>query len=147
MRGGGGQKRGEETSVTRCVNVLNHFACLEKRDCLFIELSRSKQYCMRSTNVNPAVVPPLYGMATSAGMWNLLYTTTPGASGGKLGPFIGDVQQEVDIAEGLYVNYVRLGPLTGKLDATWDVINKQQWKVTGGNHGRRFNHGWRFNHF
>ncbi|CAM9313775.1 unnamed protein product, partial [Laminaria digitata] len=78
---------------------------------------------------------PTKDVATSelaTGMWNLLYTTTPGASGGKLGPFIGDVQQEVDIAEGLYINYVRLGPLTGKLDATWEVINKQQWKVTDG---------------
>ena len=74
--------------------------------------------------------------AICAGMWDLLYTTTPGASGGKLGPFIGDVQQEVDIAEGVYINYVRLGPLTGKLDATWEVINNQQWKVMGGVNGR-----------
>ncbi|CAN0583401.1 unnamed protein product, partial [Ectocarpus sp. 12 AP-2014] len=63
------------------------------------------------------------------GTWDLVYTTTPGASGGKLGPFIGEVQQEVDIAVGLYVNYVRLGPLTGRLEATWDVVNKSQWKV------------------
>lgn len=63
------------------------------------------------------------------GMWDLVYTTTSGSSGGKLGPFIGKVQQEVDIAEGLYVNYVRLGPLTGRLDATWEVINQKQWKV------------------
>ncbi|CAM9988683.1 unnamed protein product [Sphacelaria rigidula] len=62
-------------------------------------------------------------------MWDLVYTTTSGSSGGKLGPFIGKVQQEVDIAEGLYVNYVRLGPLTGRLDATWEVINQKQWKV------------------
>lgn len=59
-----------------------------------------------------------------------MYTTTAGASGGKLGPFVGEVQQEVDIAEGLYVNYVRVGPLTGELEATWEVVNKNQWKVT-----------------
>lgn len=64
------------------------------------------------------------------GTWNLVYTTTAGASGGKLGPFVGDVQQEVDIAEGLYINYVRVGPLTGELEATWEVVNKSQWKVT-----------------
>lgn len=58
-----------------------------------------------------------------------MYTTTAGASGGKLGPFVGEVQQEVDIAEGLYVNYVRVGPLTGELEATWEVVNKSQWKV------------------
>lgn len=63
-------------------------------------------------------------------MWNLVYTTTPGASGGKLGPFVGEVQQEVDIAQGLYINYVRLGPLTGVLEATWEVVNQKQWKVT-----------------
>lgn len=64
------------------------------------------------------------------GTWNLVYTTTAGASGGKLGPFVGEVQQEVDIADGLYVNYVRVGPLTGELEATWEVVNKTQWKVT-----------------
>lgn len=37
--------------------------------------------------------------------------------------------QEVDIAEGLYVNYVRVGPLTGELEATWEVVNNAQWKV------------------
>lgn len=65
------------------------------------------------------------------GTWNLVYTTTAGASGGKLGPFVGEVQQEVDIAEGLYINYVRVGPLTGELEATWEVVNKNQWKVMG----------------
>lgn len=66
----------------------------------------------------------------STGTWNLVYTTTAGASGGKIGPFVGEVQQEVDIADGLYVNYVRVGPLTGELEATWEVVNKTQWKVT-----------------
>ncbi|CAM9705391.1 unnamed protein product [Scytosiphon promiscuus] len=66
----------------------------------------------------------------ATGSWDLVFTTTPGASGGKIGPFVGEVQQEVDIAAGLYVNYVRVGPLTGKLDATWEVVNKRQWKVT-----------------
>eukprot|EP00752_Nemacystus_decipiens_P017553 g15730.t1 len=65
----------------------------------------------------------------ATGTWNLVYTTTPGASGGKLGPFVGEVQQEVDITEGLYVNYVRVGPLTGELEATWEVVNQNQWKV------------------
>lgn len=64
-----------------------------------------------------------------SGMWNLVYTTTKGASGGKLGPFVGSVQQEVDVAGGIYINYVGVGPLTGKLDATWEVLNKKQWKV------------------
>ncbi|CAB1098813.1 unnamed protein product [Ectocarpus sp. CCAP 1310/34] len=79
-----------------------------------------------------AAANPTKDITTSelaTGTWDLIYTTTPGASGGKLGPFIGEVQQEVDIAEGLYVNYVRLGPLTGRLEATWDVVNKSQWKV------------------
>lgn len=69
-------------------------------------------------------------MLCPTGTWDLVFTTTPGASGGKIGPFVGQVQQEVDIAAGLYINYVRVGPLTGKLDATWEVINKSQWKVT-----------------
>ncbi|CAM9243681.1 unnamed protein product, partial [Ascophyllum nodosum] len=65
----------------------------------------------------------------SAGTWDLVYTTTRGASGGKLGPFVGSVQQEVDIAGDVYINYVRVGRLTGKLEATWEVVNKRQWKV------------------
>lgn len=64
------------------------------------------------------------------GMWNLVYNTTPGASGGKLGPFVARVQQEVDIAKGLYVNYVTVGPLTGRLEATWEIENSMQWKVS-----------------
>ncbi len=71
-----------------------------------------------------------------AGTWDLIFTTTPGASGGKLGPFIGTVTQEVDIAEGLYVNYVRVGPLTGELEATWEVVNNAQWKVRPRKHIR-----------
>jgi hypothetical protein len=27
----------------------------------------------------------------------LLYTSTPGASAGKLGPFVGDVEQAIDL--------------------------------------------------
>ena len=42
---------------------------------------------------------------------------------------MGSVQQEVDIAGDVYINYVRVGRLTGKLEATWEVVNKRQWKV------------------
>lgn len=58
-----------------------------------------------------------------------MYTTSSETSAGKIGPFVGGVQQEVNIAEGSYFNYLRLGPLTGKLEATWEVMNPEQWKV------------------
>jgi hypothetical protein len=32
------------------------------------------------------------------GKWRLVYTTTSGSSGGKLGPFVGSVTQDVDVA-------------------------------------------------
>ncbi|CAM9229251.1 unnamed protein product [Choristocarpus tenellus] len=78
-------------------------------------------------SLNPPVTPSCSTLAT--GTWDLLYTTTSGASGGKLGPFIGKVRQMVDVASLLYVNYVEVGPLLGELEATWEVMNDTQWKV------------------
>lgn len=64
------------------------------------------------------------------GNWKLLYTTNSGSSAGKLGPFIGRVDQDIDMNSGGYVNYVRLGPVVkGALTATWDNLSPQVWKV------------------
>lgn len=63
------------------------------------------------------------------GDWNLVYTTNEGSSAGKIGPLVGDVVQNVNLADGVYLNYVRLPGIEGALTASWDVLPKNQWRV------------------
>ena len=63
------------------------------------------------------------------GKWYLAYTENDGSSAGKLGPFVGEVIQEVDLQSDLYVNYVRLPPFEGALTASWEVLAKNKWRV------------------
>lgn len=64
------------------------------------------------------------------GNWKLIYTTNSGSSAGKLGPFIGRVDQDIDIDSNEYINYVRLGGVVqGALTATWDNLSPKLWKV------------------
>ena len=65
------------------------------------------------------------------GTWTLLYTTNEGSSAGKLGPFVGTVEQEINLTDGIYYNRVTLGPklVRGTLSATWDVKNAKLWTV------------------
>lgn len=53
----------------------------------------------------------------------LLYTSTPGASAGKLGPFIGDVEQRIDLKAAQYDNVVKIGggAVEAVLSARWEV--------------------------
>ena len=71
------------------------------------------------------------------GSWFLLYTTNGGSSAGKLGPFVGQVEQYFSVnnndkkEDDYYINYVRLGNgiVQGALTANWDVISDTQWQV------------------
>ena len=67
------------------------------------------------------------------GTWQLLFTTNEGSSAGKLGPFVGDVAQAIDLNQREYFNYVRLGPggalVEGSLRATWDNLGDKLWRV------------------
>ena len=64
------------------------------------------------------------------GNWKLLYTTNSGSSAGKLGPFIGRVDQDINVSGSKYINYVRLGGIVqGALSATWDNLSPKLWKV------------------
>jgi hypothetical protein len=69
---------------------------------------------------------PTKGQASSPlldGDWELLYTSTPGASAGKLGPFIGDVEQRIDLNARNYDNVVKVGggAVEAVLSARWEV--------------------------
>ena len=64
------------------------------------------------------------------GNWKLLYTTNDGSSAGRLGPFIGRVDQLIDVSGSKYINYVRLGGVVrGALSATWDNLSPKLWRV------------------
>mmetsp|Transcript_30884 Transcript_30884/g.47107 ORF Transcript_30884/g.47107 Transcript_30884/m.47107 type:complete len:238 (-) Transcript_30884:28-741(-) len=62
------------------------------------------------------------------GSWTLIYTTNQGSSAGKLGPFVGEVEQAIELPDD-YINYVRLPFLEGALTATWDVLADNKWQV------------------
>lgn len=61
----------------------------------------------------------------SDGKWKLVYTTSNGSSAGRLGPFVGDVTQDIEFASKQYINRVELlnGLIKAELDATWDIAN------------------------
>jgi len=63
------------------------------------------------------------------GAWRLVYTSTQGGSAGKLGPFVGKVQQVFDYPSGTYFNEVALRGVRAKLDAHWEVLDPSSWKV------------------
>mmetsp|Transcript_43348 Transcript_43348/g.84663 ORF Transcript_43348/g.84663 Transcript_43348/m.84663 type:complete len:269 (+) Transcript_43348:58-864(+) len=65
------------------------------------------------------------------GEWGLLYTSTTGASAGKLGPFVGEVLQRIDMAAGKYDNVVILGGgvVEAVLSARWEVPSPETWRV------------------
>lgn len=63
------------------------------------------------------------------GNWKLLYTTNDGSSAGKIGPFVGEVSQLVELGRKRYNNEVALGPLKGTLVATWNNLGDKLWKV------------------
>ncbi len=75
------------------------------------------------------------------GSWKLVYTTNGGSSAGKLGPFVGEVEQLICLSsseeeegndnDDYYINYVRVGGnlIEGALTATWDELDDKTWQV------------------
>lgn len=82
---------------------------------------------------NPTPRPALSELP--GGMWKCLYTNAPGPSGGKLGPFVGRVYQDVNMASKQYANILKVGKkgtepwLTARLVATWEVKDEDTWEV------------------
>jgi hypothetical protein len=68
-----------------------------------------KDLCTQLQQVNPNPKPCLAPSLLN-GFWYMLYTdySPPGPSSGKLGPFVGNVYQEIDLDEGVARNIFRL---------------------------------------
>ena len=63
-----------------------------------------------------------------AGGWEVLYTTAPPPSNGKLGPFVGVAKQAIDLRGRGYKNILQVGSednvwLSAVLDASWEEWN------------------------
>jgi len=83
---------------------------------------------------NLAELNPTPKQATSPlldGSWELAFTTNEGPSAGKLGPFVGEVVQEVEAAGAVYRNKLLLfgGLIQAVLSATWNVLEEDRWEV------------------
>lgn len=63
------------------------------------------------------------------GVWELAYCTSQGGSGGKLGPFVGDVTQTF-LDDRRFINAVELGPLRVALEAERDVLSDTSIQVS-----------------
>ena len=72
-----------------------------------------------------------------AGGWEVLYTTAPPPSNGKLGPFVGVAKQAIDLVGGGYKNILQVGSadnvwLSAVLDASWEEWNGELLEEKGG---------------
>ena len=67
------------------------------------------------------------------GFWRMLYTdfSPPSTSSGKLGPFIGEVYQDLDSNNNIIKNILNLSfpPLTGALIAKQRILNDNTWAI------------------
>ncbi|CAM9993352.1 unnamed protein product [Ascophyllum nodosum] len=74
----------------------------------------------------PALSPSL------AGRWKLLYSNISGPSGGRVGPFLADVYQEIRPRDKRIVNILELGPKwarRGALEADVEVLDANTWAL------------------
>jgi len=64
------------------------------------------------------------------GDWKLIYTTNEGSSAGKIGPFVGQVNQIISYNDKEYVNTVNIGNIVvASLAATWNKQSNSIWQV------------------
>ncbi|EKX44195.1 hypothetical protein GUITHDRAFT_109982 [Guillardia theta CCMP2712] len=79
-----------------------------------------------------AKLNPTQRQATSPmldGKWRLVFSTTKGPSSGMLGPFVGDVFQDIVLEQEKYFNILELGFVEAVLSAHWDVMGQEKWRV------------------
>ncbi|CAM9167313.1 unnamed protein product [Heterosigma akashiwo] len=63
----------------------------------------------------------------------LLYITDQGPSSGRLGPFVANVFQKIDLNANRIYNQLELGPewaLRGALEADSEILDGQTWAIT-----------------
>eukprot|EP00904_Undaria_pinnatifida_P001355 jgi/Undpi1/1121/HiC_scaffold_10.g04583.m1 len=79
-----------------------------------------------------SVFEKTWSTAAATGKWQMLYSTVPGPSSGRLGPFVGSVFQDIRPAEGRIVNILELGPswgVKGALEADVEVLDGNNWAI------------------
>ncbi len=106
-----------------CKNTENGNKCSEEQRNLIEEKAQEL-----------AKINPLSKIASAKeidGAWTLLYTTNGGSSSGKLGPFVGNVIQDINVSSKSYDNIVALGNgvVEGRLTATWNTLDSNVWEV------------------
>jgi len=104
-----------------CRGTQNGVKCsVEKRE----QISKLASMLQKSNKTKKLTSSPLLDKS-----WSLLYTTNAGSSAGKIGPFVGSVEQDIRLSEKFYTNYVRIPFFTAFLTATWDNLSNSVWRV------------------
>lgn len=98
--------------------------------------SPTQQQAIRSFVDEIELVNPTSNPAYSSlmnGYWKMLYTdfTPAAASSGKLGPFVGDVYQDLDSTQATIRNIlkIRFPPIDGALVASQRVRDSNTWEI------------------
>eukprot|EP01038_Epipyxis_sp_PR26KG_P015979 gene15979-21685_t len=88
-------------------------------------------YVTKLEEINPTVKPAYSPLMN--GFWRMLYTdfNPPAPSSGQLGPFIGDVYQDLDSTIGVIKNILKLDfpPIIGGLIAKQTIKNDFTWQI------------------
>eukprot|EP00752_Nemacystus_decipiens_P007220 g6463.t1 len=92
--------------------------------------ARIQQLAKELNELNPTKDPAFSPLL--AGKWRMLFSDAPGPSSGRLGPFVGDVFQEVRPDEKKIENLLELGPswaLRVALAADVEVLDGKNWAI------------------
>ncbi|CAN0104171.1 unnamed protein product [Pylaiella littoralis] len=91
---------------------------------------RIEEVAKELNSLNPTKKPAFSPLL--AGRWRMLYSTVPGPSSGRLGPFTGDVFQDLRPNDKRIINILELGPswaLRGALEADVEVLDGNEWAI------------------
>lgn len=134
----GALKRTPTVARPSATSIKNQIRCLAKGTKNGIHASASVKEEIGLLANKLADLNPTSSLTTSPllnGVWKLVYTSNEGSSAGKLGPFVGRVDQVISLPDKKYQNIVRIGGtgddsiLEGSLSATWESLNKRDWEV------------------
>ncbi|CAM9532500.1 unnamed protein product [Discosporangium mesarthrocarpum] len=91
---------------------------------------RIEELVKELNKLNPTAEPALSPLIS--GKWRMLFTNVPGPSSGRVGPFVGDVYQDINAEKQRIRNILELGPewaLRGALEADVEVLDGSNWAI------------------